>query len=136
MRSLIFSIFVVVLFAACNNQRCTNINPVFEKYQPDDEEYRAELARVIALANKDSLTAWIDSYNEKHGREYMYVNMVGRGICAIAVMDITNNPELEPYRRVKGRAYAGAYLPHLKYHIERAGNSYHIVLDKVGTIID
>lgn len=136
MRYSIFTIAIGLFFASCSNYQCTNVNPIFEQYNPADREYKAELARVVTLANKDSLAAWIHAYKVVKGREYMYVNMIGRGICAVAIMDITNNTELAAYRSAKGESYNGAFLPHLKYHIEHTDKGYNFVLDKVGEILE
>lgn len=136
MRYSIFTIAIALLLASCSNYQCTNVNPVFEQYKPADREYKAELARVVTLANKDSLASWIHSYKSIKGREYMYVNMIGRGICAVAIMDITGNSELAEYRKSKGQSHNGAFLPHIKYHIEQTDKGYNFVLDDIGEMMD
>lgn len=134
MRYLILSVFIA--FTGCSPADCVNTNPIFDKYSPEDKEYREELANVVNRCHKDSIAAWIHSYDVVHGREYMYVNMIGRSVCAIAMMDITGNEELKQYRKVKGHSFNGAFLPHLKYHVEQTEHGVDFVLDKVGEMID
>lgn len=134
MRYLVLSVFMA--FTACNPSDCVNTNPVFDQYSPQDKEYKEELAKVVGSCHKDSIAAWIHSYDAAKGREYIYVNMIGRSVCAIAVMDITGNEELKQYRKVKGQSYSGAFLPQLKYHVEQTEQGANFVLDKVGEIID
>lgn len=136
MRYLFFTTIAAMLFAACNPAECVNTNPVFDQYSPDDKEYKEELARVVGLCHKDSIAAWVQAYTARRGREYMYVNMIGRSVCATAILDITGNDELEDFRRVKGKSYRGALLPHIRYHIEYTNNIPDFVLDKVGEIVD
>lgn len=127
---------IVIFFAACDKPQCTNHNPVFDKYKPADKEYRDELARLVESADEDSVLFWINHYDSADGHEYMYADVIGRDLCAIALFDITGNEEFENYRRVKGVSYSGAGLLAPRYRIQHTGSGAQLILDSVGMILD
>lgn len=133
---LFVCISIAIFFAACDKPQCTNHNPVFDKYSPDDTEYRNELARLVEAADKDSVLFWINDYDSVAGHEYIYADVIGRGICTVVIFDITGNEEFDNYRRVKGASYSGAQLLAPRYRIQHTGSGAQFVLDSVGMIVD
>ena len=132
----ILTIIAVCLLAACDKPQCTNTNPVMSRYNPEDKEYKTELVRLIDSIGKHNIDYWIHHYQAAGGREYMYVDLLAPGICAIAVMDITGNHDLLNFRRVQGKSYSGAGLSGLDYTIEPSDSSYNFVFKNVDYIID
>ncbi len=135
MRLFVF-ISIAILLASCDKPQCTNYNPVFDQYKPADVEYRNELAGLIETTDKDSVLFWINRYDSVAGHEYMYADVIGRDICAVAVFDITGNEEFENYRRVNGVSYSGAQLLAPRYRIKHTDSGTLFVLDSVGMIVD
>lgn len=103
---------------------------------PEDKEYKAELVRLIDSIGKGGIDYWIRDYRKDGGREYLYVDLLAPGICAIAILDITGNPDLLNLRRVKGKSYSGAGLSGLDYTIVPNDSSYNFVFKNVDYIID
>lgn len=135
MRLFVF-ISIAILLASCDKPQCTNHNPIFDKYKPADKEYRIELAGLVEVADKDSVLFWINRYDSVAGHEYMYADVIGRNLCAIAIFDITGNEEFENFRRVKGVSYSGAGLLAPRYRIQHTHSGAQFVLDSVGMIVD
>ena len=135
MRLFVF-ISIAILLASCDKPQCTNHNPIFDKYKPADKEYRIELAGLVEVADKDSVLFWINRYDSVVSHEYMYADVIGRNLCAIAIFDITGNEEFENFRRVKGVSYSGAGLLAPRYRIQHTDSGAQFVLDSVGMIVD
>lgn len=135
MRLFVF-ISIAILLASCDKPQCTNLNPVFDQHKPADREYRNELAVLVEAADKDSVLFWINHYDSAYGEEFMYADVIGRDVCAVAVFDITGNEEFENYRRVKGVSYSGAQLLAPRYRIQHTDSGAQFILDSVGMILD
>ncbi len=135
MRLFVF-ISTAIMLASCDKPECTNHNPVFDKHRPADKEYRNELAGLVETTDKDSVLFWINGYDSASGHEYMYADVIGRNLCAVAVFDITGNEEFENYRLVKGVSYSGAQLLAPRYRIQHTDSGAQFVLESVGRIVD
>lgn len=135
MRVFVF-ISIAILLAACDKPECTNHNPVFDKYLPNDSAYRNELARLIEASDNESLVFWVIGHDSINGHEYMYADVIGKNLCAVAVFDITIGEDFENFRRVKGVSYSGAGLLAPRYRIQHTHSGAQFVLDSVGMIVD
>lgn len=135
MRYLFFIVIPVLLCASCKPE-CRNDNPVLNKYKPSDREYINELAKLVQQADKSNIDGWINSYEQVNNREYMFIDLVGKGICGIAMMDITGNKSLENFRQVKGTSYNGAFLDGLQFDILHTDSGSVFVFKDVDNIID
>ncbi len=133
---VLITISIAILLASCDKPQCTNHNPVFDKHKPADKEYRDELAGLVEAVDRDSILFWINDYDSTREHEYMYADVIGRNICAIAVFDVTGNEEFENFRRVKGVSYSGAQLLAPRYRIQHTDSGAQFVLDSVGMIVD
>lgn len=134
MRLFVF-ISIAILLASCDKPQCTNHIPVFDKYLPNDSTYRNELARLIEASDNDSLVFWVIGHDSINGHEYMYADVIGKNLCAVAVFDITIGEDFENFRRVNGVSYGG-YLLAPRYRILHTGSGAQFVLDSVGIIVD
>ncbi len=135
MRYLLLMIMPVLLYASCKPE-CRSDNPVLNKYKPSDREYINELAKLVEQADKSSIDGWINSYEQVNNREYMFIDLVGKGICGTAMMDITGNESLGNYRRVKGASYNGGFLDGLQFDILHTDSGNVFVFKEVDNIID
>jgi hypothetical protein len=111
--------FCLLLAAGCSYDRpeCKNANPVFQKDPPDSKEYKKELARLLKASDRSKLRYWMEHYEEKHEQGYLYVNVQGNDICAIAVLTVQNWKGIEGIKKSKGMGYRGAELANLGIEI-------------------
>ena len=136
MRYLFIMIIPMLLCVSCIKPECRNDNPVLNRYKPSDREYINELAKLVQKADKSNIDAWVNSYVQVNNREYMFIDLVGKGICGTAMMDITGNENLENYRRVKGVSYNGGFLDGLQFDILHTDSGYVFAFKGVDNIID
>jgi hypothetical protein len=134
MRFIYFIIAISLL--GCDRDKCTNTNPVFDKYPLESSEYREELVKQVETYGKDKIDYWIDGYVTAEDKEYMRVYMQNDKLCAKALLEITGNKNLENYRRVKGVSYNGAGLKGLHYQIGKDSTGYHFLFQDVDWIAD
>jgi hypothetical protein len=137
MRSMLVFVSLVFLLAACDRPECTNTNPVFDRYTPASKEYKAELVLQMKKVNAGKLSYWIDKYQHQEGKDYMTIHVQGDGLCAQAIMDITNDGErFSQFKAVRGGGYHGAELRGLKFRIDSSGGEYNFVFESLNWIID
>jgi hypothetical protein len=112
MKSFLFIIASAFLLISCDMPQCKNTNPVFEKYSPESEPYKAELAKRLFAMNAEF---WIAGYKEMNHEEYICLYTQSDNLCAVAVMRIGNSKNLEQFKRNKGFGYTGAKIAGIKY---------------------
>jgi hypothetical protein len=109
-----FLLCICLVFMAflqsCNNHSCTSLNPVLSAYPPESEQYKKELARLIAEVDPHQLTFWIEGYQRRGEAEYLQVHIQGDDLCAHSELRIEHWQKLEGIRRSAGRGYKGAEL--------------------------
>lgn len=71
---------LALLLSACDRPVCKNINPVFDKYSPDSDEYKSELIKQLEVVDKTKLTYWFSQYVESAGKELLFFHIQGDGI--------------------------------------------------------
>lgn len=129
-----FSLMLLII-SSCNRPECNNQRETFN-ISPYNEAYKTELARLIDSAGKDAYRYWIAGYTTKNGSEYLEANIQNDNVCAIMVLDVTDNSQLQQFRNVQGKGYAGASLVGLDYIITRRKGEVSFVLNNVGRIVD
>lgn len=136
MKHVIAFLLCLSFFASCERPECRNTNPVFDKFPPESNEYKAELIRQLNRPDLVKLTYWIDKYVKDSTKEYMYISVQAKDICAKGILDITNAEDLEAFKRVKGMSYQGSELSGLVYTIDSTGGAYNFVFKDVVWIAD
>ena len=136
MKNLLLVLLIIVATTSCDRPECRNTNPVFAKYAPESNEYKAELIKQIKNTPSDKLTFWINKYSKKDSTDYMTVHVQGSALCAMGIFDITHAQSLGNYKDVKGMSYQGAELRGLKYRIDSTNGNYTFIFDDVAWIVD
>lgn len=137
MRLFVFVLIcAAVMLISCNKPDCTNNREAFNKYRPDDIEYKRELARLVDSIGKGNLRYWINSYSQQYERDFMYTHVQNESVCAIAVFDITGTSSLQHYREVTGKGYSGAELRGVDYTVSRNDTAINFVMNNVEHVID
>lgn len=138
-RTFLLSLLLITTFTACDRPECKNNNPVFDKYTPEQREYKAELIKQLKATKSNTLRFWIDQYIAREGRTFMSVYVQGDGLCAKGILDITDVPtgnRLQYYKQVGGGGYSGAELDGLKFRIDSSNGDYQFIYENVKRIID
>jgi hypothetical protein len=106
-------------FIACDRPQCTNNNPVFEKNKPSSKIYKDELVKQLKIIDQTKLTFWLQKYEDIGGKESLYFNIQGDGLCAILHLTIKDWNKLENIRKRKGIGRRGAEFTNLKFKINQ-----------------
>ncbi len=120
MKKLLYAIISTFILNACVAPECKNTNPVFERSHPQDKEYKIELARQLKNIDNSQLGYWIRNYEEKNGKEFLYLDIRGGDLCCTMELTIENWKGLENVKRTKGVGYSGAMINDLKFNIIEA----------------
>ncbi len=135
MQRLLVPVLAMMVLSSCNHQTCGNSSPELDKGLPTTKEYKIELARQIKRAG-NSVSYWIGCYVREKNKDYILVFVQGKGLCAKAYLDVTNNPRMEQFVKVQGRSYSGAELSGLKFKIDSSANNYEFIFEDVDWIVD
>lgn len=128
--------FVFLFASACNKPNCTNTNPVFNRFSPNDFEYKSALANLLSETNKAELTYWFSEYKNIEGSEILYFEVQGENLCATLAMEVDNWSKLADLRQKKGVSYRGAEFVNLSYDILRDSSSVRFLFKNFDDIID
>ncbi|MES2411448.1 MAG: hypothetical protein V4535_08400 [Bacteroidota bacterium] len=122
---------------SCDRPNCKNNNPIFDKYAPNEKEYKAELVEQLAKTDESKLTYWMDTYREENNTKYMEVYVQGEGLCAKMVLTVNDSEKgIEGIIRTKGISYGGAELEGLKFDIMETPEGKIFVYRSLNYIID
>jgi len=136
MKWIAITLVTCIFFCSCDRPECHNTNPIFDKYQPDEKEYKAELVKYLKKENTD-YSYWIHSYVNKDGRDYLRVYIQNKNLCAQGLIHFTDSAKiLAHFKAVKGVSYRGAELSGLKYHIAEDSGKIEIEFIGLKDIID
>lgn len=130
-----FALLIAVAALSCDRPECTNTNPVFDKFLPAAEEYKAELAK--QLQKDGDITYWIDRYEERNGQPYLHVFIQGDSLCARGIVQIGRSDETAAdVIKAKAGGYHGAELcnPELEIHQDTSTTTFSFA--SLGRIID
>lgn len=127
---------LLLLFCACDRPVCKNTNPLFDQYSPESQEYKAEMVKQLAIADKAELSYWFNQYAESNGQEQLYFNVQGDGLCAMLVLTVEEWGKLEEVRQKKGMSFQGAEFKNLQFDIKQDSAKTEFVYRDFDKIID
>lgn len=126
----------LLLAVSCNNAEVKE-NPVFATHLPETKQYKDELVKQLASADKSKLVYYFDSYEQKNGLDYLNVAIEGENLKAIVPMLIKNwDLTLQPIKEFKGKGYGGGELVNLKYEIVQDSVTTEFVYVSATEILD
>lgn len=131
---LLFALVIGCL--SCDRPNCTNENSIFEKNQPDSKVYKDELVRQLQSVDRTKLSYWLQKYEEKNGKEFLYFYIQGDGLCAKIVLTIKQGNKLEDVREKKGVSYRGAEFTNLKFDVKQDSLSTNFIYQTFDRIND
>lgn len=110
MKNLAFTTLALILIS-CNQNTCNNLNPVFDKYKPDDYNYTNELGNQLLKKGSDNFTYTVAEYS----KDTLRINIKDDSICALAALRIIRYDDTaNKIKETKGNGYIGAELKGLK----------------------
>ena len=130
------SVLLLLCLISCDRPECKNENPIFEVYEPNSKKYKDELVNQLNRIDKSKLTYWLQKYDEQNGKETLYFNIQGDGLCAILHLTIKNWNKLEDVREKKGVGRRGAEFTNLKFQINQDSISTDFIYVTYDRLID
>jgi hypothetical protein len=128
---------IFFLMISCNQALCENTNPVFNKFQPNSNEYKKELAKQLKITDNSKLIYRFQRYENKNRNDYIYITIQGDSLCAESAIRVFNWDEvLLPIKETKGNGYNGAVLKNLKIVSIQEATKTEFVYKSVEAIID
>ena len=125
------------LTVSCDRPQCKNTNPVFDKFSPDEKEYKDELVKQLKVVDNSKLSYWLDKYQEDDSLQYLHVFIQGDGLCAKGIVTIKKlDDKLEGIQKAKGMGYSGAELTNLKFDIYQDSTKTELVYKSLDGIVD
>ena len=104
---------------SCDRPKCKNENPIFETNEPNSKKYKDELVNQLNRIDQSELTYWLQKYDDQNGKESLYFNIQGDGLCAILHLTVNDWNKLENVRDRKGVGRRGAEFTNLKFKIKQ-----------------
>ncbi|WP_034058268.1 hypothetical protein [Lacinutrix jangbogonensis] len=130
-------IFLLFGFVSCDRPECNNENSIFENNMPDSKIYKDELVKQLNTIDQSKLTYWLKKYDDQNGKESLYFNVQGDGLCAVLNLTIYNDwNKLENVREKKGVGRRGAEFTNLQFDIIKDSLSTEFVYKTFDGIID
>lgn len=132
----IFLVLVSACLISCDRPKCNNKNIIFETYEPSSKKYKDELVNQLNRIDRSKLTYWLQKYDEYDGKESLYFNIQGDGLCAILHLTVKNWNKLEDVREKKGVGRRGAEFTNLKFQINQDSVSTDFMYITYDNLID
>lgn len=129
-------ILAAFLFVNCDRPECTNTNPIFNKYAPESEEYKTELVKQLDRIDPSKLSYWFQKYSNNCGKEQLYFNIQGDGLCAILMLDIEEWGQLKELKEKEGVSFQGAEFINLTFDIIKDSSQTKFIYRNFDRIID
>ena len=126
----------LICFISCDRPRCNNKNLIFETFEPNSKKYKDELVAQLNSVDSSQLTYWLQKYDNQNGKETLYFNIQGDGLCAILHLSVNNWNKLEHIRERKGIGRRGAEFTNLKFQIYQDSSSTDFVYISYDRLID
>ena len=135
---LVFTILALSLicFISCDRPHCTNENLIFETFEPNSKKYKDELVAQLNSVDSSQLTYWLQKYDNQNGKETLYFNIQGDGLCAVLHLSVNHWNKLEHIRDRKGIGRRGAEFTNLKFQIYQDSSSTDFVYISYDRLID
>ena len=134
-KQIVTVLFILVLFS-CNKPDCRNTNDIFDRFTPDREEYKKELASEMQRIGIHNLRYWIDKPVSVDGKQFMQVYIQGQGLCAKAQLFVADNGKQPGLGNYGAGGYRGAELKEVDIRINKDVTGTNFILQQVGKIID
>lgn len=131
----LFVLIVLILSISCDRPNCKNSNPIFEKFPPESDEYKSELADKIGLIGIENLDYWFDKYHMTNNKEFIEVFVQNDSLCAKAILEVNDWSKIKGLRQVNN-GYSGAKLNGLTMRIEKVGIQTRFILENLKSIDD
>lgn len=133
-KSILF--ILLIAFVSCDRPKCNNENPLFENNKPESKVYKDELVKQLKDIDQTKLKYWLQKYEERDGKEFLYFNIQGEELCAIIVLTMEEWDKLELVREKKGVSYRGAEFTNLKFETRKDSFSTEFIYKTFDRIID
>lgn len=128
--------FSLICFISCDRPHCTNENLIFETFEPNSKKYKDELVAQLNSVDTSQLTYWLKKYDNQNGKETLYFNIQGDGLCAVLHLSVNHWNKLEHIRERKGIGRRGAEFTNLKFQIYQDSSSTDFVYISYDRLID
>jgi len=135
-RSALLFILLSVSISSCRWPECKNKNPIFDQVEPNSKIYKDELVNEIIIRGQESFGYWFDSYLEEDGKEYIWVKIQGRELCAKVLIQVLDWHNIEAIKRTKGKGYENAQLVGLTFGIKQDSLSTEFIYNYVIMTLD
>ncbi|MDB4203747.1 hypothetical protein N9758_02120 [Flavobacteriaceae bacterium] len=126
----------LICFISCDRPRCNNKNLIFETFEPNSKKYKDELVAQLNSVDSSQLTYWLQKYDNQNGKETLYFNIQGDGLCAVLHLSVNHWNKLEHIRERKGIGRRGAEFTNLKFQIYQDSSSTDFVYISYDRLID
>tara|TARA_R110002073_G_scaffold14554_2_gene59358 strand:+ start:40490 stop:40909 length:420 start_codon:yes stop_codon:yes gene_type:complete len=139
MKQIIIKTILFILFlgvVSCDRPNCNNENPVFENNDPESKVYKDELVKQLKNIDQAELTYWLQKYEERNKKEFLYFHIQGGSLCATIILTIHEWEKLEDVREKKGVSYRGAEFTKLKFETRKDSLSTEFIYRSFDRIID
>lgn len=126
----------LICFISCDRPRCNNKNLIFETFEPNSKKYKDELVAQLNSVDSSQLAYWLQKYDNQNGKETLYFNIQGDGLCAVLHLSVNHWNKLEHIRERKGIGRRGAEFTNLKFQIYQDSSSTDFVYISYDRLID
>lgn len=126
----------LICFISCDRPRCNNKNLIFETFEPNSKKYKDELVAQLNSVDSSQLAYWLQKYDNQNGKETLYFNIQGDGLCAVLHLSVNHWDKLEHIRERKGIGRRGAEFTNLKFQIYQDSSSTDFVYISYDRLID
>lgn len=126
----------LICLISCDRPECKNENIIFETNEPNSKTYKDELVNQLNKIDQSKLTYWLKKYDKQHGKESLYFNIQGDGLCAILQLTVNDWNKLEDVRERKGVGRRGAEFTNLKFKINQDSLSTDFIYVTYDRLID
>ena len=113
--TLIFILFISLLFSNCDKPRCENQNSIYTNHTIDSKIYNNELTR--ELSTELGLTYWLKDVVSENDNDYLQVYIYNENVCTVGRFLVKDWSPIEGIHKRKGVGYRNAQLQGFKYSI-------------------
>jgi hypothetical protein len=111
-------------------------NPIFAKYPPESIEYKTELFNLLSHTAPDHLVFFVDRYEMRERKEYLYLHVKGDDFLGTMIMTIENWKNLESIRDHKAFGYSGTAILDLNYVAKQTPRDIEFIYHSCKGIVD